>query len=105
MIIQCPFPGCNYEAANDDAQIIVALLNIHAQTHATAPVRPTAPQPKLDRPRVDMGIDEEVWNSFIRRWEAFRVGSCISNDTAPMQLFQCATESLGDLMLKAYPDI
>ena len=105
MIIQCPYPGCNYEAENDDAQIIVALLNIHAQTHATAPARPTAPQPKLDRPRVDMGIDEEVWNSFIRRWEAFRVGSCISIDTAPMQLFQCATESLGDLILKAYPDI
>ena len=55
MIIQCPFPGCNYEADNDDAQIIVALLNIHAQTHATASTRPTAPQPKLDRPRVDMG--------------------------------------------------
>ena len=103
--VQCPFPGCAYEAANDDAQIVVALLNIHAQSHAQATARPTALQPKLDRPRIDMGVEEEMWNSFVRRWEAFRIGSNIDAATAPMQLFQCASEALGDLVLKAHPGI
>ena len=52
-----------------------------------------------------MGVEEEVWNNFIRRWEAFKIGSNISEDTAPMQLFQCASETLGDLILKAHPGI
>ena len=105
VVVRCPFPGCAYEADNEDAQIIVALLNIHAQTHTQATPHPTAPQPKLDRPRIDAGVEEEVWNSFIRRWEAFRVGSNINDTTAPMQLFQCASDALGDLVLKAHPRI
>ena len=52
-----------------------------------------------------MGIEEEVWNGFIRRWEAFKIGSGINDDTAPMQLFQCASDALGDLVLKAHPNI
>ena len=42
---------------------------------------------------------------FLRRWEAFRIGSGISDETASMQLFNCATEQLGDLVLKADPNI
>ena len=105
MSVQCPFPGCDYAADHADAQIMVALLNIHAKTHSQTPTHPAAPQPKLDRPRIDMGVEEEVWNNFIRRWEAFKIGSSISEDTAPMQLFQCASEALGDLILKAHPGI
>ena len=103
--VRCPYPGCAYEAANDDAQIVVALLNIHAQTHVQATPQPLAPPPKLDRPKIDIGVEEEVWNSFIRRWEAFRAGSNINETTAPMQLFQCASDALGDLVLKAHPGI
>ena len=102
MIVKCPL--CEYEADNADAQIVVTLLTIHAQSHNQPPIRPAAPQPKLDRPRIDIGIEEEVWNTFIRRWEAFKVGSNISDNTAPMQLFQCASEALGDLILKAHRD-
>ena len=78
----------------------MAALTLAATQRNTPP-----PQPKLDRPRVDMGIEEEVWNGFLRRWEAFRIGSGISDDTAPMQLFQCASDALGDLVLKAHPHI
>ena len=109
---KCSFPECDYEAEHADSAIVAALLNIHCQTHAmqamalaAAPRHTAPPQPKLDRPKVDVGIEEEVWNSFIRRWEAFRVGSGITEDTAPMQLFQCASETLGDLLLKAHPNI
>ena len=109
--IGCSFPECDYVAEHDDSAIVASLLNIHCQTHAMAAFslaapRPSAPpQPKLDRPRVDMGIEEEVWNGFIRRWEAFKIGSGINDDTAPMQLFQCASDALGDLVLKAHPNI
>ena len=106
--IKCSFPDCTYEAEHADSAIVASLLNIHCQTHAIAAFAlrtPAPPQPKLDRPRVDIGIEEEVWNGFIRRWEAFRVGSGISEETAPMQLFQCASDALGDLVLKAHPDI
>ncbi|KAK3779410.1 hypothetical protein RRG08_015811 [Elysia crispata] len=63
------------------------------------------PQPKLDRPRIDIGVEEEVWNGFVRRWEAFKTGSGIGEATASMQLFLCASEPLGDLLLKADPNI
>ena len=88
--IGCSFPECDYVAEHDDSAIVASLLNIHCQTHAMAAFslaapRPSAPpQPKLDRPRVDMGIEEEVWNGFIRRWEAFKIRSGIKDDMAPM---------------------
>lgn len=104
-IVKCPIPGCTYEADAEDTQIVVTLLNIHALTHKQPAHNPAPPQPKLDRPKIDIGVEEEVWNGFVRRWEAFKVGSGISDVTASMQLFQCATEALGDLILKADPNI
>ena len=99
MIVKCPTPGCDFVANNESDQIIAALLNIHLQTaHMQAPPRPSAPPPRLDRPKIDVGVEEEAWNGFIRRWNAFKVGSGIGDDTAPMQFFQCATDHLGDLV-------
>ena len=40
---------------------------------------------------------------FIRRWEVFRTGSGIDDESAPSQLFQCAENELGDSLLKANP--
>ena len=105
VVVKCPIPGCDYEANEEVASIVAALLNIHALTHTQTSNVSAASQPKLDRPRIDMGVEEEVWNGFVRRWEAFRVGSGINESTAPMQLFQCASDSLGDIVLKAHPDI
>ncbi len=61
--------------------------------------------PKLDRPRIDIGVEQENWNTFVRRWETFRIGSKINDESAPTQLFQCASEALGDILLKADPNI
>ena len=58
---------------------------------------PNAPQ--LIRSRVDQGISQETWLAFIRRWELFKTGSNISSQNANKQLFQCAHDKLGDLML------
>ena len=54
-------------------------------------------------PRVDFGISQETWLAFIRRWEAFKIYSNISNYNAIIQLFQCAHDKLGDLMLANDP--
>lgn len=105
VIVKCPALGCPYETSDEDAQVVAALLNIHAISHSQPAQTTHCPQPKLERPRIDVGMEEEVWNGFIRRWEAFRIGSGINEHTAPMQLFQCASGTLGDLMLKADPDI
>ena len=40
---------------------------------------------------------------FTRRWEVFRTGSGIDDQSAPSQLFQCAENELGDNLLKANP--
>ena len=59
--------------------------------------------PQLIRPRADRGISQETWLAFIRRWEAFTIGSNISNQNAGIQLFQCAQDKLCDLMLASDP--
>ena len=66
----------------------------------SAPVRRG---PKLERPKVDLGISTEGWNVFACRWEVFCTGSGIDETSAPSQLFQCAGTELGDSLLKANP--
>ena len=43
--------------------------------------------------------------SFVRRLETSKLGSDINEATAFFQLFQCANEKLGDLILKYDPVI
>ena len=56
--------------------------------------------PKLTRPSIDVGVDEEAWMAFQRRWETFQRGSGISEEEAAAQLFECASTELSDLVLK-----
>ena len=44
-----------------------------------------------------------MWLALICRWEAFKIGSNISSQNASIQLFQCAHDKLGDLMLANDP--
>ena len=104
VVVACPAPGCTYKTEDLPAEIVVPLLNIHANEHSR-PSSTASRGPKLNRPVIAMGVDEETWNAFLRRWEAFKVGSDISDATAPTQLFQCASEGLGDLLLKSDPSL
>ena len=102
VIVACPATGCSYKTADLPPEVIAPLLQIHAQEHTRAPVT-ASKGPKLNRPVIDVGVVEETWNAFIRRWDTFRQGSDISEAAAPTQLFQCASEPLGDLLLKSDP--
>ena len=110
VVLKCGVPNCPFQTDEVADAVAVALLNNHNLMHtlattqdATAPACPTGP--KLDRPRIDMGVDSETWNAFERRWDNFRRGSGINDTSASLQLFQCAADSLGDALLKAEPDI
>ena len=55
--------------------------------------------------RVDVGVSEEQWNVFSRRWVAFALGSSTDLQTSSSQLFQCAPDELENGLLKSDPGI
>ena len=52
-----------------------------------------------------MGLSLEAWNVFTRRWQMFMQGSGIYEVSATAKLFQCASQSLGDSLLKSDAEI
>ena len=100
VVVNCPVTGCSYKTDDQEPTIVSALLQLHASEHCAA--REKVSGPKLDRPRIDAGVSQEVWNSFVRRWEAYKAGSRISDDIAAIQLFQCASEELKNILLSSY---
>ena len=102
VIVACPLPECNFKTEDLDPAIVAVLLQIHASSHVLGN---SVRGPKLDRPRIDTGADEEAWNTFLRRWENFREGSSISDSVASVQLLQCAGDELSEMLLKTDPDI
>ena len=102
VVVACPISGCTYKTDDLPAEIIGPLLNCHALEHSRPQIHASR-GPKLNRPTIDIGVDEETWNAFFRRWETFKLGSDISDEAASTQLFQCTSEALGDLLLKSDP--
>lgn len=110
VVLECDMPDCSFRTVDGTDAIVVALLTNHNLTHqlatgndANAAARHKGP--KLERPRINMGVESETWNSFERRWDNFCFGSGIDAASAPVQLFQCAGDTLGDALLKADPII
>ena len=110
--IACPIENCAYVTDDVEAVIAASLIQVHGSTHtAPAPAGAAAalatrPKgPKLERPSINMGVELETWNSFVRRWRAFKDGSGINDNGATYQLIHCADELLSDTILKADPGI
>ena len=112
VVIKCSVPDCTFATADVSEPLAIALLTNHNLAHQNpapavvndAPTPATTRGPKLERPKVDVGVTVEEWNVFRRRWEVFRSGSGIDESSAPSQLFQCAGTDLGDSLLKANPN-
>ena len=106
VIITCSVPDCEFTSGDVSEAIAIAVLANHGLAHQaivppTANVTAPVPRgPKLERPKVDVGVTTEEWNVFVRRWDVFRAGSGINDTSAPSQLFQCAGTELGDSLLK-----
>ncbi|XP_044170488.1 uncharacterized protein LOC122954502 [Acropora millepora] len=110
VVIACTIPTCDFKTDDVSEALAIALLANHGLAHqytlphTTGPLLPPVPRgPKLERPKVNIGVSTEEWNLFTRRWEVFRTGSGIDDESAPSQLFQCAENELGDSLLKANP--
>ena len=109
VVVACSVPDCTFTTEDVSEALAIALITNHDLSHrVTAPTVPPAPTatsgPKLERPKVNIGVTIEEWNVFTRRWEVFKSGSGINNASAPAQLFQCAGPELGDSLLKANPN-
>ena len=103
--LECPIPGCNYRTpAGSSETVACTLLSAHSTIHMGGRTT-AAPGPKLERPKVDSGLNQEEWNLFLRRWDAFVIGSGLDPANCSTQLFQCASDSLGDSLLRSNPGI
>ena len=109
VVIECSVPQCEFTTGNVSETLAIALITNHnlAHTPATSSNQPPPAQasrgPKLDRPKINVGVTVEEWNVFQRRWEVFKTGSGIPTASASAQLFQCAEKELGDSILKNDP--
>ena len=103
VVVACPLEGCEFKTQDVEPAVVAVLLQIHATSHTAN--GGAAKGPNLVRPRIDMGADEEAWNTFILRWNNFRIGPNIGDSTAPVQLLQCAGDDLSEMLLKADPRI
>ena len=103
VVIACPVQGCSFKTDDVEMAAVTVLLQLHALNHQSTTAGSRAP--KLDRSSIEAGVHPEGWNSFVRKWEAYRIGSGISDDMASTQLFQCAGEGLADVLLKSVPDV
>ena len=79
-------------------------LAAYTHTNAPPPVVPRASALKLVRPKIQHNSSCEDWNAFIRRWDTFRIGTGITDQTAPIQLLECTDEKLGNIVLQAHPN-
>ena len=109
VIVSCSVPGCAFKTVDVSEALAIALLSNHGLAHQQPPQRnaeaaPAPRGPKLLRPQADIGMSTEDWNIFVRRWEVFRVGNGIDEQSAPPQLFQCAGATLGDSLLRLDPN-
>ena len=107
VIVSCSVPDCNFTTDDVSEALAIALLANHGLAHSapqqSGPVNASR-GPKLERPKVDVGISTEDWHMFLRRWEVFKTGSGINDASASLQLFQCAGVTLGDSLLKSDPN-
>ena len=97
MAISCPVSGCGYSTDDVSEVLVGKLLDLHMYDHSQ---RATVKGPKLKRPGIDVGVNEEVWQAFERRWDTFRRGSNIGAQDAAVQLFECASDELSSLVLR-----
>ena len=86
VVLVCSVPTCDFKTGGVSEALAIALLANHGLAHhITAPgiVGPSpAPfprGPKLERPKVNIGVSTEEWNVFSLRWEVFRTGSGIAH--------------------------
>ena len=90
-----------------DAILAAAQLNIHALVHQQSANVGRAKQkpPKIDRPSISRASSEELWNTFIKRWDISKKGTDIPEGQVVNQLWQCCDKDLEDDLFKYVENI
>ena len=100
--LTCPDPDCDWKYScefTNDASCI-EMIKLHVTMKHNESTAGKRKPPKMDRPTIDIGIDQERWNMFKVRWKQFSKEVEITRGSASLQLFLCASEPLGDLLLR-----
>ena len=108
--IECPVTGCTwqYKSSLTQEQSILEIIQIHIKLeHSPQPTTTlSAAKPaKLEPPSVDIGVNEEEWNTFKIRWKQYCNGVNLRREEQSLPLFNCASKDLGDQMINANRDI
>ena len=107
-VIKCVVSDCSWSySCRFGSQESMQIIKMHLEYDHRPPESQTTKNrlPKFEAPTLDTGIDQETWIAFTLRWEQYCKGSGIDENLKSLQLFQCATETLGNLLLKANPKI
>ena len=84
-VLTCFVDECPWQYSCDfDQEQSLSILKMHvSMCHETPSVKTGQNrEPKIARPMVDVGINEEEWNTFVIRWKQFRIGSGIGEVSA-----------------------
>ena len=103
--VQCPIDGCAYRTGDHSAAIVAALLSAHTTgAHTAAPNANARRAPKVDRPELSDGTDEEVWNTFLQSWAIFVRANQVAAGDLAVQLYSCCKPSLKQKVTSCHPD-
>ena len=56
-----------------------------------------------DAPKLQLGVNRQMWNEFMTRWELFKTLMGVDGATATSWLFHCLDTDLGDMVIAANP--
>ena len=99
--IDCPINGCTYSTGDVDAAVAAALLMVHNNAHTSTNVAASKQKaPKIQRPSISRGSNEELWNTFQARWKMFKEGTAIKSTEVCQQLFEWCGEELDNDLLR-----
>ena len=104
--VQCPIDGCNYETGNFPPAVVASLLSAHTVGSHTpaAPAAHARRPPKVDRPELCDGIDEEAWNTFQQGLTIFIRANGVGDEDLAVQLYSCCKPSLKQKITAVHPD-
>ena len=103
--LECGVESCNFEAINDDKDIMLALYASHQKNHEIVRAPPTnraetSRAAKAERPKISAGSSEESWNTVLTRWNNYKRTAAIPDSLAAGELFECCDADLGDDIIR-----
>ena len=85
----------------------IRLLEVHNTVHTQGVAgrddRVPGVKAKMDAPKLQLGVDQQMWDQFMTRWKIFKTTMGVDGATAPSWLFNCLDKDLGDEVIKANP--